>query len=276
MTHSGVATGIRLTSDCGDRTGSVNKFIFHHAAGTSLAVLMNLFQPGGRTVSANYGIKDAQCILAVDEDKRAKTSGSIAFDGRAITVEVCNETGAPSWGISDASFHTLARLIADCSSRYGFPINNDTVLGHRELKERFGVGYATGCPMVLYARKAELLNLARHYQGQGPAPAPGNAPAPAPAGTNWATVQIAVDGDFGPQTKKKLQYALGFRGGDIDGYFGPVSKRRLQAKLGQVQDGNIGPVTVRALQRHLGCYVDGNWGPQTTTFLQRRLNAGTF
>jgi peptidoglycan hydrolase-like protein with peptidoglycan-binding domain len=91
---------------------------------------------------------------------------------------------------------------------------------------------------------------------------------PVPSGPN-----LSVDGDFGPNTKRALQSALGVK---VDGIFGPVSKRALQRKLGVAADGVVGPVTVKALQRKLDVSRDGKWGPITTRALQRALNAGTF
>ena len=84
---------------------------------------------------------------------------------------------------------------------------------------------------------------------------------------------IAVDGDFGPHTKRALQGALGVI---VDGDFGPSSTRALQSFLGVAVDGSWGPVTTRALQEFLGVSVDGDFGPQTVRALQQSLNAGTF
>lgn len=90
--------------------------------------------------------------------------------------------------------------------------------------------------------------------------------APAPSG-------LAVDGDFGPRTKRALQSALGVA---VDGDFGPASTRALQAFLGIDQDGSWGPGTTRALQGFLGVPADGSFGPQTVRALQASLNGGTF
>lgn len=96
----------------------------------------------------------------------------------------------------------------------------------------------------------------------------------------WAYLQgsgapstLAVDGDFGPATKRALQRALGVT---ADGDFGPVSTRALQAFLGITQDGDWGRQTSSALQSFLGVTVDGDFGPASTRALQERLNAGTF
>jgi serine/threonine-protein kinase PknK len=91
--------------------------------------------------------------------------------------------------------------------------------------------------------------------------------------------QIAVDGQFGPQTIAALQRALNTRyhaGLHVDGEFGALTKKAMQRALGVSADGQIGPVTVKALQRHVGAAVDGQWGSDTTRHLQRALNAGRF
>ena len=84
---------------------------------------------------------------------------------------------------------------------------------------------------------------------------------------------LAIDGDFGPRTKRALQTALGVA---ADGDFGPASTRALQAFLGITQDGSWGPGTTRALQGFLGVPADGSFGPQTIRALQASLNGGTF
>lgn len=170
MTHSALANGMQLTSDSSARPSRIDRFIVHHAATTSLAAILSLFQPGGRTVSANYALgSDGTLVLAVDEDRRAWTSASAAWDGRAVTIEVANSIAGGSWPVSDAAFEKLAALIADVARRYGFPINDTTVLTHQELYQRYGASYATACPGDLQRRKGELLARANQIQATGTA-----------------------------------------------------------------------------------------------------------
>lgn len=149
MTFSKLATS---TSGNGGqysaRGRTVDRFIVHHAATTSLSGVLSMMATGSRQVSSNYVIKDGSIIGVVPEEYRAWTSGSAAWDGRAVTVETCNSASgdASGWPISEASYESLAALIADCATRYGFPINRDTVIGHRELYTRYGASYATACP----------------------------------------------------------------------------------------------------------------------------------
>jgi hypothetical protein len=166
LTYSPLTDRVYLTSDSSSRNGGkVDRFIVHHAATTSLAAILALFQPGGRTVSASYALgSDGTLVLAVDEDRRPWTSASEGWDGRAVTIEVANSSAGGAWPVSDAAFDKLARLIADVSIRYGFPINDDTVLTHQELYTRYGDSYPTACPGDLQRRKAELLRLANKYR----------------------------------------------------------------------------------------------------------------
>lgn len=167
MTHSPLTDDIQITSESSSRPSKIDRFIIHHAATTSLSAILSLFQPGGRTVSANYALgSDGTLVLAVDEDRRAWTSASEYWDGRAVTIEVANSYAGDPWPVSDAAFDKLARLIADVSVRYDFPINDDTILTHQELFIRYGDSYATACPGDLQRRKPELLASANRYRAE--------------------------------------------------------------------------------------------------------------
>lgn len=171
MTRSPLTDRVQITSDSSSRFGvKVDRFIVHHAATTSLDAILTLFQPGGRTVSANYALgSDGTLVNTVDEDRRAWTSSSAHWDGRAVTIEVANSYAGDPWPVSDKAFDKLARLIADVATRHGFPINDDTILTHQELYKRYGASYPTACPGDLQRRKAELLTRARRYQSSAPA-----------------------------------------------------------------------------------------------------------
>lgn len=93
------------------------------------------------------------------------------------------------------------------------------------------------------------------------------------SGSGSGPAPLAVDGDFGRNTIRALQSALGVT---VDGDFGRASVRALQLLVGATVDGDWGPGTTRALQAFLGVAQDGNFGPQTVRALQTRLNAGTF
>ena len=84
---------------------------------------------------------------------------------------------------------------------------------------------------------------------------------------------LAVDGDFGPATKKALQRALKVT---ADGDIGPNTVKALQRRVGASVDGKWGSGTTKALQRKLKVTADGAFGPNTIKALQRALNEGKF
>ena len=97
---------------------------------------------------------------------------------------------------------------------------------------------------------------------------------PEPKPTPDPYAQIAVDGDFGPATKRKMQCWLGV---NQDGIVGKATVKALQNKVGTKADGAWGPNTTKALQRYLGknghkVQVDGQFGRKTIMALQRYLN----
>lgn len=148
MVHSPLTTGFAITSDYSSRGGvKVDSIGHHHAASTSLAGTLALFQPGGRTVSPNYCIKDDQIILVVPEEYRAWTTGSARDDSRSITYEICNDSGDPDWRISEASYRSVMALDADIARRYGIPLQHGIpgFWEHRNIYQWFGRSYATAC-----------------------------------------------------------------------------------------------------------------------------------
>lgn len=261
MTHSVIATETRWTHQKSSRDGAkIDRFIVHHAANTSVEQTLRLFA-GAREVSANYALGNGRVVAAVREEDRAWTSGSPVDDKRAVTVEVSNSRLGDPWPVADVEFDNLARLIADVANRYGFPINDNTILTHQELWTRFGRSYPTACPGDLQRRKGELINLARKYQGSAPTPNPvpdgggsgaseDSYPALSRYGTDWVIntqkdlislghdlAPWGADGKDGAKTQaavKKEQKAAGLT---ADGIAGTDTRRamdRKMAKLGKI------------------------------------------
>lgn len=266
MTHSSLTNGVQITSDSNARTQKIDRFIVHHAATTSLSAILSLFQPGGREVSANYALgSDGTLILAVDEDRRAWTSASSAWDGRAVTIEVANSVAGGSWPVSDAAFDKLARLIADVATRYGFPINDDTILTHQELYIRYGASYATACPGGIQPRKAELLALANKYRS-GSDPAGGGTTTVKDDDMSMERIRRASDGSIFFADELGADHVLDYRSADIGvgevlqaltAAFGPektiadrdwdvaaaISQRRWAAKKSQIVNEVVSKLT---------------------------------
>lgn len=120
---SSLATKEILSPNYNNRVEKVTKLTPHHAATTAPAEnVAHTFQNAAREASSNYVIgSDGKIILCVPEEYRAWTSGNANNDQQAITVEVCNSTGAPDWKVSDAALEALINLGVDICKRYGLP-----------------------------------------------------------------------------------------------------------------------------------------------------------
>lgn len=288
MTHSKLTTRIDLTSDSSPRNGrKIDRFIIHHAATTSLDAILALFKPGGRTVSANYALKDDTLVCTVDEDRRAWTSSSAEWDGRAVTIEVANSVARDPWPVSDKSFDKLARLIADVATRYGFEINDTNVLTHQELYTRYRASYPTACPGDLQRRKAELLALARKYQS-GKATNTSKPAAEPAKRSSWSAKSFGI-AEVEPtkaqwKTIQTWLKKLGRYNGDVDGIPGQQTWKGIQktiAKYGYykgVSDGYPGINTAKGMQlyaRDGGGYkgqIDGKLGANSWAGFIKRLS----
>ena len=95
----------------------VTKITIHHMAGQDCALS---HRDSSVQSSANYYIGSSGDICAgISEDRRAWTSSSRDNDFSAITIEVSNDSGAPSWTVSDEAYDALISLCADICERYG-------------------------------------------------------------------------------------------------------------------------------------------------------------
>lgn len=144
---SGFATKEILSPNYDKRNAPVLKLTPHHTAVVASAEnIARGFQNPAREASSNYVIGvDGTIILCVDEENRAWTSGNDDNDHQAITVEVCNSTGAPDWKVSDAALEALINLGVDICKRYNLPgftwtgDKNGTLTIHKMFQ-------ATACP----------------------------------------------------------------------------------------------------------------------------------
>lgn len=114
------------------------------------------FQNPSRLASATYCIGfDGTIVCNVDEVNRPYTSSNYVNDCQAITIEVANNTGAPTWSISDAAWKSLVKLCADICKRYNFRLNfTGNANGSLTMHKMFA---ATSCPgPYLEARMPQL------------------------------------------------------------------------------------------------------------------------
>ena len=95
------------------RNQPIRKITVHHFAGNpTIESVSNFLQQPGRNASYNYGIgSDGRIVLIVEERNRCWASSSPANDHQAVVIGVANNTGAPKWGVSDAAFESLIRLM---------------------------------------------------------------------------------------------------------------------------------------------------------------------
>lgn len=137
--------------------------VIHHAASTSLNSIGQVFSQPNRNASAHYGVGGKEVHQYVDEANAAWHCSNKNGNHSTIGIETTNSTGAPDWKVSDATFDTLCRLVADIAKRYNLghlSINPSAdyplLSGHKDWK-----GAATVCPgPYLYPRLQEICDRA--------------------------------------------------------------------------------------------------------------------
>ena len=108
-------------------TGVINKIALHHMAGKMTARSCAEMHYRSSGASANYYIGyDGEICLGVDESRRAWTTGSRECDSYAVTIEASNDSGAPDWHVSDKTYESTIKLIADICKRNGIKRVNFT------------------------------------------------------------------------------------------------------------------------------------------------------
>lgn len=147
MTQSNLTTESHNTTQQSSRNGrAIDHIVLHHTASTGMDQTIDMMVSGSRQVSANYVVKDRRIARIVPEEYRSWSLSSAEWDGRSITFEIANSSNGGGWPVSPESQESVARVVADISSRYGIPLNRDRILGHREVYTRHGASYPTACP----------------------------------------------------------------------------------------------------------------------------------
>jgi N-acetylmuramoyl-L-alanine amidase CwlA len=231
-----------------------------------------------------------------------------AFVDDGNTVYELQKPGVVTWGagkinrytclqveqcyFSDASrtaksADNTAQYVADCIKSYG--LTNYEIVSHKWASLNFGGSDHTD--EIVGMSMDQFKALVNSKLGKAPAP---SAPAKPSQPSKPSIPQIAVDGQFGKASVKRLQQLLGtVQDGIISGQYKGNAKyyvelytvefqnngvsamvRALQKKLGVAVDGYMGPGTIKALQAKLHVSPDGYFGPATAKKLQQNMNAG--
>jgi len=130
----------------------VKWFIVHHRGDKNLPSAAQWWDAdmrdrGDQGVSPTWAVSSDGSVaeMVPPDDFRPWASGKADFN--AVAVETQNTSGAPAWGISDASHEAIAQLAAWSAKRYGFPIDRDHVFGDREITAKTGIQTrSTECP----------------------------------------------------------------------------------------------------------------------------------
>lgn len=118
----------------------IDRILIHHNATTNKDVAINTWLANGSAqTSAHYEVAGKQIIGIVGEGTTAWHAGNGDMNARSIGIENVNATGAPNWTISNDTFESLSKLVADIAKRYGFPIDTTHVIPHKAV-------VSTDCP----------------------------------------------------------------------------------------------------------------------------------
>lgn len=148
----------------------------HHMAGVlSARDCGAIFQRPGRNGSSHYGIGvNGEIAWYVDENCVAWTNSNWPSNQCSVTIETSNSSTGGDWPVSDASYRSLIKLVADIAKRNGLGklVPGQNLTWHSMFA-------ATDCPgPYLLARMQNIADEANKINGQSPAPAPTPAPTP--------------------------------------------------------------------------------------------------
>lgn len=119
---------------------TIDRIVIHHNATTNKNVAMQTwYESSGNWTSAHYEVADNEIWGCVGEQYSAFHSGDATMNRRSIGIEHLNATGAPSWTISEGTYKSSAKLIADICKRYNIPIDAKHIIPHKQVS-------ATECP----------------------------------------------------------------------------------------------------------------------------------
>ena len=120
------------------RGKKIDRIVVHWIVG-KLSAADAVFKNPSTDLSAHYAIGNKITHQYVTEDNTAWHAGVWTMNQRSIGIE---HEGGPNLPISDETYKTSAKLIAEIAQRYGIPLDRNHIIGHREVKP-------TQCPGTL-------------------------------------------------------------------------------------------------------------------------------
>lgn len=179
----------------------------HHMAGVLSAKDCGaIFQRPGRNGSSHYGIGvNGEIAWYVDENCVAWTNSNWPSNQCSVTIETSNSSTGGDWPVSDASYKSLIKLVADIAKRNGLGklVPGENLTWHSMFA-------ATDCPgPYLRSKMQNIADEANKINGQGPAPAP--TPTPTPSGFkvgDKVTLKNWVDYNGTPLRKTRDYYFI--------------------------------------------------------------------
>lgn len=284
MSNSTLVTYTHIVKhkDKGRGGNKIQKIFVHHMAGNlSVKQCGSVFD--NRQASAHYGVNGSAIGQYVDESDTSWHCGNWKWNQRSIGIELANDSGSPSWHVSDATIETAIKLIADICRRndikraiYTGDMNGNICM-HKWV-------CSTSCPGPYLSKQFERI-CAGVNKILGDMPSPFG--------------KLEVDGIGGPDTVGSTQR---FFGTEIDFVISGQNKdmrkyypafmdevlmfddtestmiKALQWYVQVYEDGVMGPDTVKGVQKKLkaeGLYtgsIDGKWGSGTMKAWQKHLN----
>jgi len=157
----------------------ISEITVHHMAGVlSAAQCSEIFQRPGRNGSSHYGIGvNGEIASYVDESCVAWTNSNWGANCRAVTIENSNSSTGGDWPVSDATYDSLIKLVADIAKR-----NNLGKLVPGQNLTWHSMYAATTCPGdYLRARMQDIADKANKIN-DNPKPTPTPTPTPTPSG----------------------------------------------------------------------------------------------
>lgn len=140
----------------------IDRIVIHHNATTNKNVAINTWLASGAAqTSAHYEVADNEIIGIVGEGTTAWHSGDYYMNARSIGIEHKNATGSPTWTISEATYVSSAKLVADIAKRYGFAPDATHVIPHSQV-------HSTACPGGIDMNKLRSMAMKIYNGGSVP------------------------------------------------------------------------------------------------------------